>query len=182
MFAIFQKELNAFFSSLMAYVIIGFFLILMSLWMWIFPETNVMDADYADLQPLFRLGPYVLMFLVPAITMRLLAEERKMGTLEVLLTSLAYPNPDLSWVSTWPAWSSSWRPCYLTSIYYFSIYQLASPTGNIDTAAILGSYMGLLLLAAVFAAIGLGASALTESQLIAFLLGVFTMLFVVPRI
>lgn len=171
MLAILQKELNAFFSSLMAYVIMGFFLILMSLWMWVFAETNVMDAGYADLQPLFRLGPYVLMLLVPAITMRLLAEERKIGTLEVLLTSPLTPT-QLILGKYLASLIIILATLLLTSVYYFSIYQLASPTGNIDTAAILGSYMGLLLLAAIFAAIGLGASALTESQLIAFLLGV----------
>lgn len=170
MLAVLQKELNAFFSSLMAYVIIGFFLILMSLWMWVFPETNVMDAGYADLQPLFRLGPYVLMFLVPAITMRLLAEEQKTGTLEVLLTSSLTPTQII--VGKYLAsLVIIFATLLLTSIYYFSIHYLASPTGNIDTAAVLGSYTGLMMLAAVFAAIGLGASALTDSQIIAFLLG-----------
>lgn len=171
MLAVFQKELNAFFSSLMAYVIIGFFLILMSLWMWVFPATNVMDIGYADLQLLFQLGPYVLIFLVPAITMRLLAEEQQTGTLEVLLTSSLTPT-QLMLGKYFASLVIIFATLLLTSIYYFSIYYLASPIGNIDTAAVLGSYLGLMLLAAVFAAIGLGTSALTDSQVIAFLLGV----------
>ena len=71
----------------MAYVIISFFLLLMGLWMWVFPTTNVIDEGYADLQPLFHLGPYLFIFLMPAITMHLLADERKLGTLELLLTT-----------------------------------------------------------------------------------------------
>lgn len=171
MLAVFQKELNTFFSSLIAYVIMGFFLILMGLWMWVFPATNVMDIGYADLQLLFQLGPYVLIFLVPAITMRLLAEEQQTGTLEVLLTSSLTPT-QLMLGKYFASLVIIFATLLLTGIYYFSIYYLASPIGNIDTAAVLGSYLGLMLLAAVFAAIGLGTSALTDSQVIAFLLGV----------
>ena len=169
MLTIFQKELNAFFSSLMAYVIVGFFLILMGLLLWVFPETNVIDKGYADLQPFFRLGPYVLMFFIPAITMGLLAEEKKIGTLEVLLAS---PLPPVQIIlgKYLASLMIIFITLLLTSTYYFCIYYLASPLGNIDTAAILGSYLGLIMLAAVFAAIGLGTSVLTKSQIIAFLL------------
>ena len=171
MLAILQKELIGFFSAFMAYVIIGFFLLVISLWMWVFPDTNVLDIGYADLQPLFGFGPYVLMFLVPAITMSLLAEERKLGTLEVLLTSAITPT-QLVLGKYLASLTMILITLLLTSSYYISIYYLASPTGNIDTAAVIGSYLGLMLLAATFASIGLGASAITESQVIAFLVGV----------
>lgn len=172
MFAILRKEIQAFFSSLMAYVIIGFFLILMGLWIWVFPETNVLDSGYADLSPLFRFAPYILIFLAPAVTMGLFSEELKIGTIELLLTSPLtmlqivlgkYLASLIIMVSIF----------LLTSIYCISIYLLASPTGNIDVAALIGSYTGLLLLSSVFLAIGLATSACTQNQIVAFLIGTF---------
>jgi len=172
-FAILQKELNAFFSSLTAYVIISFFLLLIGLWSWVFPDTNVLDGGYADMQIFFRLSPYIFIFLVPAITMHTFAEEKSVGTLEILLTTpLSLPQIILG----------KYMACLIiifltllfTSTYYFSVYHLGSPPGNIDTAAVIGAYMGLMLLAAVFAAIGLWASSLTQRQIVAFLLGVLT--------
>ena len=138
--------------------------------MWVFPETNVIDGGYADLQTLFYLGPYLFMLLVPAITMHALAEERKVGTLEMLLTTPLSPTQII--LGKYLASLTIVGLLLLfTTPYYFSIYYLGSPPGNIDTAAVVGSYIGLLLLAAVFAAVGLWASSLTERQLIAFLLG-----------
>jgi len=141
--------------------------------MWIFPETNVLDEGYADMQTLFRFSPYIFMFLVPAITMHSLAEEKSVGTLEILLTtplSLRY--------IILGKYLASLIIILLTllfsSIYYFSVYCLGSPPGNIDTAAVIGAYMGLMLLAAVFAAVGLLASSLTKRQIVAFLFGVLT--------
>lgn len=170
MFIILQKELNTFFTSLIAYVIIGFFLLLIGLWMWVFPETSLLDSSYADMQPFFNFSPYVFIFLVPAITMRSFAEDKKIGILEVLLTS-----PLTATQIIVGKYLASLVIIILTllftSIYYFSLYHLGSPSGNIDTAAVIGSYIGLFMLAAVFAAIGLFTSSLTESQVIAFLLG-----------
>ena len=155
----------------MAYAIMGFFLLLMSLLIWVFPGTNVLDEGYADLKTFFQLGPYLFMLLVPAITMHLLAEEKKMGTLEVLLTTPLSPTQII--LGKYLASLAIIGLILLfTSPYYFSIYYLSSPFGNIDTAGVVGSYIGLLLLAAVFAAVGLFASSLTERQIIAFLLGV----------
>ena len=169
MFPIFIKELHVFLKSLMAYVIVGSFLVLMGLWMWVFPETNVLDGGYADMQPLFRLGPYVFMLLVPAVTMHTLAEERRAGTLELLLTTPLTVS-QLVLGKYLASWCMLLLTLLLTSVYYVTLYHLATPPGNIDTAAILGSYLGLALLAGVFAAIGLCASSLTEHQLVAFLL------------
>ena len=155
----------------MAYVIIGFFLLLMGLLIWVFPGTNVLDEGYADLQTFFRIGPYLFILLVPAITMHLLAEEKKMGTLEVLLTTPLSPMQIIlgKYLASLVVIGLI---LLLTSPYYVSIYYLGSPLGNIDIASTMGSYIGLLLLAAVFAAVGLFTSSLTEHQLIAFLLGV----------
>jgi ABC-2 type transport system permease protein len=172
MFAIFRKELHAFFNSLIAYVIIGFFLILTGLWVWVFPETNVLDGGYADLSSLFRLAPYVLMFLAPAITMGLLSEELKMGTLELLLTSPLTTIQIIlgKYLASLVIIASI---LLFTSIYAISIYYLASPMGNIDIAGLIGSYIGLMLLSAVFLGIGLVASSFTQSQIVAFLIGTF---------
>jgi ABC-2 type transport system permease protein len=173
MVTILKKELNAFFSSLMAYVIVGFFLLLMGLCMWVLPETNVLDGGYADMQTFFSFSPYIFMFLVPAITMHSWAEEKSVGTLEILLTTpLSLTRMVLG------KYLASLVIILLillfTSTYYFSIYCLGNPPGNIDTAAVIGAYMGLMLLAAVFAAVGLLASSLTKRQIVAFLFGVLT--------
>jgi ABC-2 type transport system permease protein len=170
-FTILQKELNAFFSSLMAYVIIGFFLLLMGLWMWVFPDTNVLDGDYADMQIFFRLSPYILMLLVPAITMHTFTEEKSVGTLEILLTTPL----SLSQIILGKYLASLMiilLILLLTSTYYVSVCHLSSPPGNVDTAAVVGAYMGLMSIAAVFSAVGLLASSLTKRQIVAFLLGV----------
>ena len=170
MLAILKKELYTFFNSLIAYVIIGFFLILIGLWVWVFPETNVLDSGYADLSSLFQVAPYILMFLAPAITMSLFSEEFKLGTLELLLTS-----PLTTIQITLGKYFASIviiiTILILTATYGFSIYYLASPVGNIDIAALVGSYIGLLFLAALFLSIGLSASVLTRNQIVAFLIG-----------
>lgn len=172
MFPILRKELHTYFNSLMAYVIIGFFLLLMGLWVWVFPTSNVLDGCYADLSPLFRAAPYIGMFLAPAITMGLLAEEFKLGTWELLLTSPL----TIAQIITGKYLAGLVIVAItllLTSVYGVALYYLASPMGNIDVAALIGSYVGLFLLSAVFVAIGLCASACTSSQVVAFLIGTF---------
>ncbi|MEO1218967.1 MAG: ABC transporter permease [Bacteroidota bacterium] len=171
MFCILQKELNAFFGALAGYAIVGFFLVLMGLLLWVFPTTNLLDTGYADLRPFFEIAPYVLMFLVPAITMALLAEERKLGTWEILRTSPLSVS-QIIWGKYLASLLIILLTLLLTSVYYFSVYQLASPVGNVDTAVTLGSYIGLAWVGAAFAALGLGTSTLTESQLVACLLSV----------
>ncbi|MDL5047949.1 ABC transporter permease [Oscillatoria amoena NRMC-F 0135] len=86
MFAILKKEFNAFLDTLIAYIVIGVFLTGMGLLMWVFPETSVLQYGFADMDTLFSLAPYVFMFLIPAITMRSFAEEKRAGTLELLFT------------------------------------------------------------------------------------------------
>lgn len=172
MWTIFAKEVNSFLNSLIAYVVIAVFLTGMGLLMWVFPDTNVLDYGYADMETLFRLGPYVFMFLIPAITMRLLAEERKGGTLELLLTRPLSVVQIIGgkYLAGFFLVIFTLLP---TLVYYFSISYLGNPAGNIDTAGVMGSYIGLGLLGAVFTAIGLFASSITENQIVAFILAVF---------
>lgn len=171
MLTILRKEFNAFLNSPVAYVVLGVFLIATGLFVWVFPDSSVLDYGYADLQTLFNLAPWIFLFLIPAITMRTFAEEKKAGTIELLLTR---PLTDGQIIG------GKYLACFLlallalipTLLYYFSVYKLGSPEGNIDSAATVGSYLGLALLAAVFAAVGVLASALTRDQIIAFLVAV----------
>ncbi|GAB3563942.1 gliding motility-associated ABC transporter permease subunit GldF [Spirosoma luteolum] len=172
MLAIFRKEINQFFSSPIAYIIMAVFLTALGLLLWVFPDTSVLDAGYANLTTFFSLTPYVLLFLVPAITMRAIADEVRTGTLEWLLTKP---------VGGWSIVGGKFLACWLlvaltllpTLLYYVTLYTLGSPVGNIDSAGVFGAYIGLLLLAGVFVAIGLFASALNDNQVVAFVLGVF---------
>lgn len=169
---IFFKEINDFLNSLVAYIAIGIFLIGTGLILWVFPDTNVLDYGYATLEPVFSFGPYVFLFLIPAITMRSFADERKSGTLELL-----YTLPFRSWeIICGKYFASLFLVLFSllpTLIYYYSIYQLGSPVGNLDSSGILGSYIGLFFLGGVFAAIGVFCSALTQNQIVSFILAAF---------
>ena len=172
MLAVFSKELNSFFGSLIAYVVIVVFLIAVGLIVWVFPDSNVLDYGYADLGVFFNLTPYVLLFLVPAITMRTIAEECRSGTLELLLTK---PLKDLQLIlgKLFACWLMVLITLLPTVIYYISIYQLGNPVGNIDSAAVAGSYIGLFLLSGSLAAMGVWVSSLNDNQIVAFVLTVF---------
>lgn len=172
MLAIFLKEINAFFSSLVGYLVIAVFLILLGLILFVFPESSLLEYNYATLEPLFENAPLVFLLLLPAITMRSFAEETQQGTIEMLRTK-----PVTLWeiiagkyLATLTLVLFSLIP---TAVYYYTIYQLGSPKGNLDTGAIMGSYVGLFLLAAVFGAIGMLASSLTNNQIAAFVLAAF---------
>jgi len=172
MFAILQKEINNFLNSMIAYIVIGVFLVAIGLFMWVFPETSVLEYGYADMQTLFNMAPWVFLFLIPAITMRSFSEEKKAGTMELLLTK---PITDLQLIM------GKYLACFLlallalvpTLLYYYSVYALGNPVGNVDSAAVTGSYIGLFFLAAIFTAIGIFASAITENQIVSFILAVF---------
>jgi ABC-2 type transport system permease protein len=172
MIRVIAKEFNSFLNSLIAYVVIGVFLTGMGLLMWVFPETSVLEYGYADMDTLFSLGPYVFIFLIPAITMRSFAEEKKSGTMELLLTK---PLTD------WDIILGKFFACFLlvlfallpTLIYYYSVWALGNPAGNIDTPGVIGSYIGLALLGGVFCAVGMVASSITSNQIVAFILAAF---------
>lgn len=172
MYSIFKKELNVFLSSLIGYLAIGVFLLATGLFLWVFPEYSVINYGYASLEGFFRMAPYILLFLIPAITMRMFSEEIQTGTIELLTT-----RP----LSDWQIILGKYFACVVllslailpTLIYYYSIYELGTPRGNIDQGATWGSYLGLLALGSVFAAIGLFASSITSNQIVAFLLAFF---------
>jgi ABC-2 type transport system permease protein len=144
----------------------------MGLLIWVFPETSVLDYGYADLDTLFSMAPYVFIFLIPAITMKSFAEERKLGTLELLLTK-PLTDWDIVLGKFFAAFALVVVALLPTLIYYFSIVTLGNPVGNIDTAAVVGSYVGLLFLAAIFCAVGIFTSTLSNNQIVAFLLAAF---------
>lgn len=176
MFPIFKKEINTFFSSLIGYIVIGVFLVLMGLLMWVFPEFSILDGVYANLDTLFTVAPMVFMFLIPAVTMRTFAEEKQTGTIELLAT-----RP----ITDWQIVGGKFLACLAlvvfallpTGLYYITVYQLGAPPGNLDSGGIMGSYIGLVFLAAVFVAIGIFASSLTNNQIVAFVLATFLCFF-----
>ena len=143
---------------------------------WVFPDSSVLTYGYADLETLFTLGPFVFMFLIPAITMRMLAEENKTGTIELLLTR---PLTDVQIIlgKFFAAFTLVIFAILPTLIYCYAISQLGNPVGNLDVPGIAGSYVGLILLGGVFAAIGVLASSLSENQIIAFIIAVFLCFF-----
>ncbi len=176
MWQVLKKETGSFFSSLIAYIVIVVFLASMGLVTWVFPQTSVLEYGFANIDPLFNLVPYVFMFIIPAITMRTFAEEKRGGTMELLLTR---PLTDMQ-IITGKFMASLLLIAFAllpTLVYYFSVYTLGSPAGNIDTAAVAGSYLGLLLLAAVFTAIGVLSSSFTDNQIVAFIVAVFLCFF-----
>jgi ABC-2 type transport system permease protein len=174
--SILKKEITSYFSSLVAYVTIGVFLLVTGLFLWVFPDSSILDYGYAGLDSLFSTAPYLFMFLIPAITMRSLAEERREGTFELLLTR---PLTD------WQIVLGKYLACLTivlfallpTLVYYYSVYTLGNPQGNIDTGGVIGSYIGLFLLGAAFCAIGLFASSISKNQIIAFTIAVFLCFF-----
>lgn len=170
MLAVYRKELHTFFSSLIGYLAIGVFLIILGLIMWVIPSTSVLDYNYATLEQLFGIAPLIFAFLAPAITMRSLSEEHQSGTIELLVTK---PLKDFDIVAGKFLAGITLLAFALipTLLYVYSIYQLGNPKGNLDTGAIMGSYIGLLLLGASFTSMGIFASSLTRLQILAFLLG-----------
>ncbi|MBX2943970.1 MAG: gliding motility-associated ABC transporter permease subunit GldF [Cyclobacteriaceae bacterium] len=172
MIQIFAKEFNGFLNSLIAYIVIGVFLTGIGMLMWVFPETSILDYGYADMDTLFSLGPYVFIFLIPAITMRSFAEEKKIGTMEFLLTK-----PLSEWDIIIGKFLAGFALVLVavipTLIYYYSIYLLGEPTGNIDTPGVIGSYIGLVLLGGVFCSIGIFASSVSPNQIVSFVAAAF---------
>ncbi len=174
-YTILHKEVAAFFNSLIAYMVIAVFLTGVGLFFWGF-EGNILDTGLANMDILFDIGPYMFLFLVPAITMRSFSEEMKSGTLEFLITK-----PLTDWHIILGKYFAAVFLVFFsllpTLIYYITIYILGNPTGNLDQGAIWGAYIGLFFLGAIFAAIGIFTSALTDSQIVAFIGGVFLCFF-----
>ncbi len=172
MWGLYKKEINTFFSSLIGYITIGIFLLILGLMMWVFPDFNLLHFPVVTLEPLFAIAPFVFMFLMPALTMSSIAEEKQQGTFELLVTkpisdshlvlSKYFATMTLAVVAILP-----------TGLYYYTMYQLGSPIGNIDSGQIIGSYIGLFLLTGVFAAIGIFGSSLSYNQIVGFIVAFF---------
>ncbi|MFW5707461.1 MAG: gliding motility-associated ABC transporter permease subunit GldF [Bacteroidota bacterium] len=173
MFILFLREINNFFNNLIGYISIGVFLVINSLFLWVFPlDTNVIQSGYANLEGLFSMGPFVFLFLIPAITMRFFADEKKSGTIEFLLTK---PLSDMQivvakYLAALVLVVFSLLP---TLIYVITVYWFGLPVGNLDMGATWGSYLGLLFLGATFVSIGLFASSLTDNQIVSFIISIF---------
>ena len=177
MFAIFRKEITGFFSSLTGYIVIIVFLLVNSLFMWVFPgEWNILDSGYASLDTLFFLSPWIFLFLVPAVTMKMIAEEKRLGTLELI-----YSKPVTERGIIYGKYLASVALVLLALLpgvfYYISVYLLGESPGNLDKGGTLGAFLGLFFLAAVYASAGLFASSLTDNQVIAFIIAVLISFF-----
>ncbi|MCX6243670.1 MAG: gliding motility-associated ABC transporter permease subunit GldF [Bacteroidetes bacterium] len=173
MLALFKKEIFGFLNSLIGYIVIIVFLLVIGLFLWVVPlQFNILDFGYANIDGLFILAPFVFLFLIPAITMRSFADERKSGTLELLMTQ---PLTDLQvilakYFAGVALVAFSLLP---TLVYFFSVYRLGLPPGNMDLGGMWGSYIGLLFLGATFVAIGIFASSISDNQIISFVIAVF---------
>jgi ABC-2 type transport system permease protein len=175
--ALLFREIKSFFGSPIGYLVIAIFLILNGLFLWIFDgEYNILNSGFADLSPFFTISPWILIFLIPAVTMRSFSDEMKQGTLELLLTKP---------LSIWQIVNGKFFGAMLliviaiipTFIYVYVISSLGMPEGNIDMGSTIGSYFGLLFLISGYSAIGIFTSTLSDNQIVAFLLAVFLCFF-----
>jgi ABC-2 type transport system permease protein len=170
MFSILKKELSTFFGTAAGYIVIGIFLLLTALFLWVIPgEFNILMSAYANLDGLFYLAPWLFLFLCPAVTMRLFAEEKQTGTWELIQTK-----PFSRWQIVLGKFSAGWSLAILalipTLIYYFTVLFLAEPFGNVDSGAFWGSFLGLIFLAGIYVSIGTFASSLSKNQIVSFIL------------
>jgi len=171
--ALLIREIKSFFGSPIGYLVIALFLILNGLFLWVFEgDYNILNSGFADLSPFFTLAPWILIFLIPAVTMRSFSDEKKQGTLELLFT-----RP----LSIWEIVNGKFFGAMIlillallpTVIYVFVVSQLGNPAGNLDMGSTLASYFGLLFLIAGYTAIGVFTSTLSENQIVAFIVSVF---------
>ncbi|AUS06415.1 gliding motility-associated ABC transporter permease subunit GldF [Pseudotamlana carrageenivorans] len=173
MFAILRKEINSFFASPIGYLVIAIFLTLNGLFLWLFKgEFNILDYGFADLSSFFLLTPWILIFLIPAVTMRSFSDEKKQGTLELLLTKP---------ISLFHIVLGKYFGAFVlilialipSLLYVYTVYQLGNSVGNLDMGSTIGSYFGLLFLIAAYTAIGVFSSTLSDNQIVAFITAVF---------
>lgn len=173
MFPIIKKEITSFFASTIGYLVIGLFLIVNGLFLWVFSgDFNILDAGFADLNPFFELAPWILLFLIPAVTMRAFSDELKQGTLELLVTKPISLRAIVlgKYVGAVLLIVLSLLP---TLLYVVTISNLGNPSGNWDVGSTLGSYLGLLFLVLAYTAVGIFASTLSENQIVAFIVAIF---------
>ena len=171
MFSISKKELGQFFGSLTGYVSILLFILLSGIFLFILAESSILNNGYANLDKFFELAPWLLLFIIPAIAMRSLPDEYRNGTFEILRTI-----PTTAWqiaLGKYIALLVVSLLILLPTITYIFTIKTLSATGSIDGGGILGSYIGLFLLAAVYAAVSLCAGSFTQNAVVAFLLSAF---------
>ena len=175
-----KKEFRSFFNTPVGYIILAIFCVGTGLFLWVFPgEYNVLDSGYATIDGLFVLAPWLFLFLSPAVTMHLIAEEKQQGTIELLLTR---PISTFSLVvgKFLSAWLIMLVALIPSIIWYATVYILAEPMGNVDSGAFWGSFIGLIFLASVYGSIGLFGSSITRNQITAFVISAvicFTMFY-----
>ncbi len=172
MLSVLRKEINSFFSQITGYIVIVIFLILNGLFLWVIPgEYNIPDGGYSNFDGLFSLAPWIFLFLCPAITMNIIAGEKQSGTWELLLSK---PLRLISIINGkfLAAWIVVIFALIPSLILYFSVYYMAEPVGNVDTGAFVGSFLGLIFLAAVYVSIGVFSSAISPNQIVSFLVAV----------
>ena len=171
MWAIYKKEINSFFATPLAYLIIGIFLILCGLFLWVFSGPfNILDSGFADMNNFFLLSPWVFLLLIPAICMRSFSEELKSGTLELL-----YIKPIPLWKIVLAKYAAAATLSVIavipTLLYPYSLSELGATVGNIDIGLAMGSYIGLLFLIFTYTAISIFTSSITDNQIVAFIGG-----------
>lgn len=172
MLSILKKELRAFFSSVTGYIVIGIFLLLNGLFLWVIPgQFNVLDTGYANVDGLFYLAPWLFLFLCTAVSMRFFAEEKQTGTWELLATK-----PISEWQLVLGKYLAGTIVVIFalipTIIYFFAVSFIAEPNGNVDAGQFWGSFIGLIFLASVYTAVGTFASSLSKNQIVAFIIGI----------
>lgn len=173
MLTIIKREINSFFSSTIGYLVIGVFLIINGLFLWVFKGNyNILDSGFADLSPFFELAPWVLLFLIPAVCMRAFSDEIKMGTLELLLTK-PVSLKEIVLGKYFGAVLLILIALIPTLLYVVTISELGKPPGNWDVGSTIGSYIGLLFLVFAYTAIGIFSSTLSQNQIVTFIISVF---------
>ncbi|CAM4182870.1 MULTISPECIES: gliding motility-associated ABC transporter permease subunit GldF [Flavobacterium] len=171
--ALLLREIKSFFGSPIGYLVIAIFLLLNGLFLWVFQgDFNILNSGFADLSPFFKLSPWILIFLIPAVTMRCFSDEIKQGTIELLFTKP---------LTIWEIVNGKFLGAFLlivlailpTYVYVWVISYFGSPEGNIDMGSTIGSYFGLLFLIAAYTSIGVFTSTLSENQIVAFIIAIF---------
>jgi ABC-2 type transport system permease protein len=175
--SIIVREIKSFFGSPIGYLVIALFLITNGLFLWVFEgDYNILNTGFADMTPFFTLAPWILIFLIPAVTMRSFSDEKRQGTLELLLTKPLSITQIVNgkFLGTLFLIVLALLP---TLIYVKVIYDLGMPEGNIDMGSTIGSYFGLLFLISAYAAIGIFTSSISDNQIVSFILAVFLCFF-----
>lgn len=173
MLALFKKEIRYFFTSSVGYIVIGIFMLCNNLFLWVLQgKYNIFETGFADLQPFFLFSAWIFVFLIPAITMRTISEEKRSGMLQLLFT-----RPISQWQIAFAKFLAVLSFCFVillfSLLYVYMVWQLGTPVGNLDIASTVGSYIALFLLASAFISVGVWASSISQNQIIAFVIATF---------